>query len=144
MADHDLVNAVPKRIETGLVGAGVDLGPLTVAQNEDVQVCELPLGAVLLEILATSNAAIGPVDFGIEGANVTNDVDAFGDAVVLTAGITARGNLLLPYIAATVGEYVTFRPTAVAGIAAVDTGRVIAVYSMDAFVDGTNTGLQDS
>lgn len=145
MADFNLrAGTPPKRVETGVVVAGVDLEPLTVAQNEDVEVCKLPLGAVVTDIVATSDAAIGPVSFGIEGANVVDDVDAFGVAVALTAGITARANLLLPYVVATVGEAITFRPAAVAGIAAVDTGRVMAVYTMDGFVDGTNTGLQDS
>lgn len=142
MADVNLAAGYPvKRNVGGSTHAARSMGPVTAAQNEDVQVCELPLGALVTDIKAVFGGTLGTIGnltIGIEGANVTDDPDFFLAAAAVTAGATLVGNLQLPYLVETEGESITVRASGASGIQAAATGQVAATYTMDGFVDNTD------
>jgi len=122
-------NSVPKRNVTGAIVASRDLSKVTAAATDTVEICELPIGAVVFEVSVVSNNGLGNTQLGISGSDIVDDVDFFRTAVSQTATQILTGNLRLGYEAQTEGEIVTF--TSANGVSA-DEGRAWVLYSMNA------------
>jgi len=123
-------NSVPKRNVTGAIIAARDLTSVVASATDTVEICELPVGAVVIEVGANGSADLGNVLMGIKGDDITNDPNFFLDTTATGAGVTAKAGLQLGYEAETEGEVVTFDTSA--GILLATTGRAWVVYSMNA------------
>ncbi len=125
-------NAVPKRNVAGTTIAARDLEGVTSTANDEVAICEVPIGSLVTAIDMQSSINLGNVQIGIEGDNVTDDPDFFRAAAASGANAKVSGDLRLPYKVETEGERITF--TSVNAVSAVSTGVAAATYTLDGFV----------
>ena len=125
-------NAPRRRVENGTVAAGVDLSEVTSSATDTVEICELPNGAVVLDVVVQASIDLGALEIGIAGDDITNDVDFFRASAVSGADNAIKGDLRLGYKAETDGEVVTFTS---ANAVTAATGRAYAIYSMDVDVN---------
>ncbi|MGI9507170.1 MAG: hypothetical protein ACR2RE_29360 [Geminicoccaceae bacterium] len=125
-------NAVPKRNVNGTIVAARDLTPVVAAAADTVEVCELPVGAVVVDFGVRASADLGLVTLGIKGDDITDDPDFFFASGASGANAVVKGNLRLGYEAETEGEVITFDTAA--GIILATTGRAWVLYTMDADV----------
>lgn len=123
-------NSVPKRNVNGAIIAARDLTSVVAAAADTVEICELPVGAVVIEVGVNASADPGNILMGIAGADITNDPNFFFVSAVSGSGVTVKAGLQLGYEAETDGEVVTFDTSV--GIIAATTGRAWVVYSMNA------------
>lgn len=125
-------NSVPKRNVTGAIIAARDLTSVVAAAADTVEICELPVGAVVIEVGVNASADPGNILMGVAGDDIVDDPNFFFASAASGSGVTVKANLQLGYEAETEGEVVTFDTSV--GIILATTGRAWVVYSMNADV----------
>lgn len=138
MADVALpTGALPKRAVQGAVIAGRRLGgtepdSIVTTAGQSAAVIEVPVDALVTSIVVQSSLALTAFTIGIEGDDVTDDIDKFRTSAALTADTRTEATLDLPYLVETEGERIVIDSSA--AITSASTGFVMVTYTQDPFV----------